>query len=131
MGEFLILLNSVGGMGARWRGWRGCMGSWVVWRVWVEKREWCGSKLWYGWSGPEALCWKIIIKSFAKFTGKHLCWSLFLNKVAGWRPANLLKIESPAQVFPCEIWKNFKNICFVERLHTFTTVLFISFPVNN
>ena len=26
-------------------------------------------------------CLKGIIKSFAKFTGKHLCWSLLLNKV--------------------------------------------------
>ena len=73
LGEFLILLNSVGGMGARVCG---CMGSWVVWRVWVQKHEWCGSKFWYGWSGSQAFCSKIIIKSFTTFTGKHLCWSL-------------------------------------------------------
>ena len=29
--------------------------------------------------------------SFTKFTGKHLCQSLFLNKVASLRPATLLK----------------------------------------
>ena len=28
---------------------------------------------------------------FAKLTGKHLCESLFSNKVAGHRPATLLK----------------------------------------
>ena len=26
---------------------------------------------------------KVFVKFFAKFTGKHMCWSLFLNKVAG------------------------------------------------
>ena len=30
-------------------------------------------------------------RNFAKFTGKHLCQSLFFNKVAGLRPATLLK----------------------------------------
>ena len=28
-----------------------------------------------------------VLKNFAKFTGKHLCQSLFFNKVAGLRPA--------------------------------------------
>ena len=27
----------------------------------------------------------------AKFTGRHLCWSLFFNKVKGLRPATLFK----------------------------------------
>lgn len=26
------------------------------------------------------------LESFVKFTGKHLCFSLFLNKVTGWKP---------------------------------------------
>ena len=30
-------------------------------------------------------------QSFTKFTGKHLCQCLFFNKVAGLRPATLLK----------------------------------------
>ena len=33
---------------------------------------------------------KSILRNFAKFTGKHLCQSLFFNKVAGLRPATLL-----------------------------------------
>ena len=33
---------------------------------------------------------EISLRNFAKFTGKHLCQSLFFNKVAG-RPATLLK----------------------------------------
>ena len=28
---------------------------------------------------------KRVLKNFAKFTGKHLCGSLFFNKIAGWR----------------------------------------------
>ena len=42
---------------------------------------------------------KVVLRNFAKFTGKHLCQSLFLNKVAGLRPAILLKKR---QVFSCE-----------------------------
>ena len=34
---------------------------------------------------------KGVLKNFAKFTGKHLCQSLFFNKVAGLRPTTLLK----------------------------------------
>ena len=29
---------------------------------------------------------KGVIKNFAKFTGKHMCQSLFFNKIAGLRP---------------------------------------------
>ena len=29
---------------------------------------------------------KDVLRNFAKFTGKHLCQSLFFNKVAGLRP---------------------------------------------
>ena len=31
------------------------------------------------------LLYKKILKNFAIFTGKHLCWSLLFNKVAGWK----------------------------------------------
>ena len=32
---------------------------------------------------------KGLLRNFTKFTGKHLCQSLFFNKVAGLRPVNL------------------------------------------
>ena len=32
---------------------------------------------------PEVLCKKGVLKNFAQFTGKHLCQSLFFNKLAG------------------------------------------------
>ena len=50
-------------------------------------------------SRPEVFCKKGVPRKFAKFTGKHLCQSLFFNKVAGIRPATLLKRESDTGVF--------------------------------
>ena len=34
---------------------------------------------------------KGVLKNYTKFTGKHLCQSLFFNKVEGLRPGTLLK----------------------------------------
>ena len=55
---------------------------------------------------------KGVPKNFAKFTGKHLCQSLFLNKVAG---LSLIK-EAVEQMFSCEICKIFKNTFFTKHL---------------
>ena len=51
------------------------------------------------------------LKNFDKFTGKHLCQSQFFNKVAGLRPARLLK-----SVFSCEFSEISKNTFFTEQL---------------
>ena len=51
------------------------------------------------------------LKNFANFTGKHLCWSLFLVKFL----TNFIK-GTPTQVFSCEIWKNYKNTFSTEHL---------------
>ena len=51
----------------------------------------------YGNSPIEVFCKKVVLQNFAKFTGKNLCWSLFLIKL------------TMAQVFSyefCEILKN-------------------------
>ena len=42
-------------------------------------------------SRPEVFCKKGALRNFAKFTEKHLCRSLVFNKIAGLRPATLLK----------------------------------------
>ena len=42
-------------------------------------------------SPPEVFCKKDVLRNFAKSTVKHLCQSLFFNKVAGLRLATLLK----------------------------------------
>ena len=54
-------------------------------------------------SRPEVFCKKGSLRNFAKFTGKHLCQSLFFNKVAG------VSKETLAQVFSCEFCKISKN----------------------
>ena len=51
------------------------------------------------------------LKNFAKFTGKHLCKSLFFNKVAALNPVTLLK-KTLAQVFSCEFCEIYKNIFY-------------------
>ena len=58
---------------------------------------------------------KGVLENFAKFLGKHLCQSLFFNKVAGLRPATLLK-KRLAQVFSYEFCEISKNILFTEHL---------------
>ena len=52
-----------------------------------------------------------LLKRFETSTGKHLCQSLFLNKVAGWG-LQLYKKETPTYVFSCEFCEIFKNIFF-------------------
>ena len=39
------------------------------------------------------------LRNFAKFTGKHLCQSLFFNKVAGLRTATSVTLDSAVGVF--------------------------------
>ena len=39
---------------------------------------------------PEVFCKKGFLRNFAKFKGKHLCKSLFLNKIAGLGQQNRL-----------------------------------------
>ena len=52
---------------------------------------------------------KAIFKNFAIFTGKHLCWSLFL--------INFIKKRLQlTQVFSWEYCKNFKNTYYKEHL---------------
>ena len=64
-------------------------------------------------SHPQVFCEKGALRNFAKFTGKHLCQSLFFNKVAGLRPATLLKRRLWHKCFPANFAK-FLN--FTEHL---------------
>ena len=54
---------------------------------------------------------KGVLKNFSKFIGKHLCWSLFLNKITGWG-LHFIKKETPTQVLSCEFCEIFKNTFF-------------------
>ena len=48
---------------------------------------------------------KDVLRNFAKFTGKHLCQSLFFNKVVDLRPATLLKTRLWHRCFPVNVAK--------------------------
>ena len=74
--------------------------------------------------------WKDILRNFVKFTGKHLSHSLFLNKVAGLRPATLLKKETVAQVFSCEFYEISKNTFFAEHLWTIASEFYSLFIIK-
>ena len=54
------------------------------------------------------------LKDFAKFTGKHLYQSLFFNKVAGLRPATLLKKRLWHRCFPVNFVKLLRTLFFIE-----------------
>ena len=43
---------------------------------------------------------KVVLRNLTKFTGKHLCQGLFFDKVAGLRPATLLKKRRWRRCFP-------------------------------
>ena len=46
-----------------------------------------------------------VLKNFAIFTGKHLCWNLFLIKFQNWRPAFLFKKKLQHRCFSVNIAK--------------------------
>ena len=48
---------------------------------------------------PDVFCKKAPLKTYSKFTGKHLRWSLFLIKLQAFRLATLLKKDSNTGVF--------------------------------
>ena len=67
-------------------------------------------------SRQELFCKKAVIRNFTKFTGKHLCQSLFFNKVAGLRPTTSLKKRPLHSCFPVNFVKFLRtpflqNIC--------------------
>ena len=55
---------------------------------------------------------KGVLRNFAKFKGKHLCQSLFLNKVAG---RNFIKKETMAQVISFEFCKISEAYNFIKK----------------
>ena len=81
---------------------------------------------------PELFYNKNVLKNFAKFTIKHLCQSLLLNKVAGLMPVTLLKKRLCHRCFPVNFTKFLRTPfyrtplgdCFCPYLNTFHSVLF-------
>ena len=67
-------------------------------------------------SRSEVFFKKGVFKNFAKFTGKHLCQSLFVNKISGLRPATLLKKKLWHKSFPVNFMKFLRTPFFIEHL---------------
>ena len=87
-----------------------------VWFVWLLLMKCHSAFVWIKFksSALEVFFKKSALKNLAKFpklTEKYLCQSVFFNKVAGLRPAILLKKDCDTQVF---LWilRNFKNAFF-------------------
>ena len=85
-------------------------------------------------SRPEVFCEKDVLRNFVKFTGRHLCQSLFLNKVEVL--CNFIK-ETLAQVFSRGFCEISKNTFFTEQLWTpasvfnIFTVIFRHYSITN
>ena len=60
-------------------------------------------------SCPEVFRKKGILKNLTKSTGKHLCQSLFFNKVTGLRPVTVLKKRLWHRCFPVDFVKYLKT----------------------
>ena len=61
---------------------------------------------------------KGVFKNFSKFTERHLCQSLFFNKVAGLRLATLLKKTLCHRCFPVNFVKLSRTPFYTEILRT-------------
>ena len=59
---------------------------------------------------------KVVLRNFVKFTGKHLCQFLFLNKVVDMRPATLLKKRLWHRCFPVNFTKFLRTPLLTEHL---------------
>ena len=78
-------------------------------------------------SRPEVFCKKVVLRNFTKFTGKHLCQSIFFNKVAGHQrfsdvfrgyrnvTCNFIKKDTLALVFSCESCEISKSTFFIKH----------------
>ena len=65
---------------------------------------------------PEMFYRNAVLKNFAMFTGKHLCWSLVLNKFAGLQGKMLflilLKCAAMRKIFKACVRHFLTNFCF-------------------
>ena len=67
-------------------------------------------------SRTEVFCKKIVLRNFAKFTGKHLCQGLFFNKVAGLTHTTLFKKRLWRRCFPVNFAKFLRAPFIIEHL---------------
>ena len=75
-----------------------------------------------------------VLRNFTKFTGKHLCQSIFLNKVAGLRPVTLSKKRLWHRCFPVNFAKflraPFLQNTFGRLLRSFIQIVYSIWTLN-
>ena len=74
-------------------------------------------------SHPKVFCKKDVLRNSAKFTEKHLCQSLFFNKVAGLRPPTLLKKRLQHRCFPVNFVNFLRKPFYIEHLWQLLLIL--------
>ena len=67
---------------------------------------------------PRGVLQKSVLKNITKFTGKHLCWSLFLIKLDAWRPeaCSFTKKRIQSKSFPVYFVFFLWTILLIEHL---------------
>ena len=76
-------------------------------------------------SHPEVFFKNGILRNFTKFTGKHLCQSLFFNNVAGPRPVTLLKKRLWHRCFPVNFVKFLRTPFYIKHIWWLLLQVFI------
>ena len=76
-------------------------------------------------SRPKVFCKNVFLEISQKFTSKRLCQSLFFNKVAGLRPATVLKKKLWHRCFPVNFTKFLRVPFLTERLWWVLLFVFI------
>ena len=66
-----------------------------------------------------------VLKNFAIFTGKNLCWSLFLIKFQDWRPTFLFKKRPQRRCFPVNIAKFLRTAFLLKTCSLYLFEIFI------
>ena len=111
--------------------------QWHSARKWINQcystSECCQVDFFHRSSRPEVYCKKGVLRNFVKLTGKHLCQSLFLNKVAGLRTATVLKKILLHRSFPVNFEKFLRTrflqyssgrllLIWVRWVHSFSVI---------
>ena len=81
---------------------------------------------------------KGVLKNFANFTRKHLCWRLFLITLQAWGPTALLKRDSNTGVFLSKsqnlfeqlFWRTYAEDCFYVLINLIFWYHFNNFNKN-
>ena len=71
-----------------------------------------------------------VLKNFAIFTGKHLCWRLFLIKLQYWRLAFLLKKTLQHNCFPMNIARFLKTAFLWNTVHYTSANVYVMMDIR-